>query len=332
MVRIKQEWWHVEDKLPSGKKFRHVLDIYTNEQFLKYKINLFFVKLKVKSRYKPHELEFIQINTFEESAFQSNAFQSDAFQVGDYIEINLGNLETHWPSANNNNKNLRHVRLEVEYINIKPLFEKRKKLKIIPWFGYDSTFEINGATQPEFYIMAPLGMKLVNKGKHAKLLLYYKKNKITSKKRLLFEDIYIEKIDGKNAYSFLINAESYTFLKSIKTENILCLKVFYDVSNEAKFGFFPIFPALLLSFGILEYIFDSLRYSEFPDVFIASLTYVIIFISYLTFYITLIKDDYEIPLNKFTIIFTPIFAILLIIPQMIPNLFIHIIYPILHLL
>jgi hypothetical protein len=331
MVIIKQEWWHVEDKFPSGKLFRHVLDIYTKDQFLKYKIYLFFVKLKVRSRFIPNELEFIQINMFEKSAFQSNAFQSNAFQTGGYIEINLGNLEEFWPSANND-KNLRHVRIEVEYIDVKPLFDNRKKLKIVPWFGYDSTFEINGATQPEFYITIPLGMKLVNKGAHAKLLLYYRKGKQTNKKRLLFEDIYIEKIDGKNNYSFLINEKSYKFLKSIKTEDVLSLKVFYDVSNEAKFGFFSIFPVLLLSFGILEYIFDPLGYSEFPDVFIASLTYVIIFISYLTFYITLIKDGYEIPLNKISIILTLISAILLIIPQMIPNLFIHIIYPICHFL
>lgn len=320
MVRIKQEWWHVEDKWPSSKVFRHVMDIYTNEQFLKYQTHLFFIKLKGKSRFKPNELEFIQKD--------------------DFIEINLGDLEKYWPSAPEPDEKLKHVKLEVEYTDINTWYEQRKKLKIIPWFGYDTSFGINGATQPEFYIILPLGMKLVEKGKNAKLLLERREkisvpggpvHNIPLKTKLFFENIHEDKVDGKNAYSFLIKDDSYQLLKSTRPEDVIFIEVFYDVTHEAKFGFFPVFPIALLLFGFLEYYLDPTLYAQ-PDAFVVSLTYVIIFISFFIFYITLLKEGYEIPWNKFTIAFTSLAAILSVIPQMIPCLINNLISPICHLI
>ena len=293
MFKIIQTWWHIENKThPSNSiVFREVTDLYTDQQFVYYRITDFFVKLKIKSRYKNYELTFIQRK--------------------DLIQINLGDLKTDWPSANMGDGNIRHVKVEIQYTDINPRFELNR-LRL----GYNSTYTVDGVTQPEFSITNPLGMKLRNKGKDIKLLL----KKIDEDDIALYhEGVNVNHEDGKISYNVLIRDDSYKEITSIPTnENTKVeIKVRYSVTNQFKFWFFPILPVLLLSFGILEYFFQPVELNSNEEIVI-SLTYVIIFITFLTFYLTFMKEGYEIPWNKFLIIFTPISAILLIIPQAIP--------------
>lgn len=323
MFKIIQNWWHIENKrYPSDSiVFRDVTDIYTDEQFIYYQITDYFVQLKIRSRFKNQELNF--------------------FQRGNFIQINLGNLKTDWPPSPIDNDNIRHVRLEIQYIDIRPVFEDSKFFDFIPRLGYENTYTVNGITQPEFSITVPLGMKLRKKGKNIQLLLKIKKGKnihifykgekgkniklllkIKIKNiedlRLYYEDINIDHVDGKNTYNFLIRDDSYNKIRLAPIENIEKIKVYYNVTNQFKFWIFPAFPVLMTLFGIGAYLFYG-NYAH--DDMVTSLTYIVIFITFLTFYLTLIKDGYEIPWNKFTIIFTPLTTALLIFPQLISIFF-----------
>ena len=237
---IKQAWWHIEDKRkPSeGVMFRQVTDIHTDQQFITCKITNYFVKLKIKSRFKGQELNFLQ--------------------SGEYIRINLGNLIEDWPPAydyhDKTKENIRHVRLEIEYIDIKPKLDNILFLDTIPRLGYETTHDINGITQPEFYISVPLGMKMKNGGKNAKLLLKRKFDGKDDKRRMYFEEVHIDHVDGRNAYYFLISEESYKLLRSTKAKDIKSIKINYSVTNQFKFWFMPIFPILLILLGVISFI------------------------------------------------------------------------------
>lgn len=150
-----QSWWHFEDKVnPSdGRIVRQVSDFYTNEQFISFSIPSYFVKCKVKSRYKGNELEFIQ--------------------NGSKFIINLGNLQE-WPICDEY-VYLRHIKIEIEYVDIRPDFDRLEYGYWILKTGYDSTIGIDNITMPEFSLTVPLGMKIVNKGlDNVKLLMDYK--------------------------------------------------------------------------------------------------------------------------------------------------------------
>jgi len=296
MFKLKQSWWHIENKIQPSHSliFREVTDFYTDKQFVSYQIPDYFVKLKIKSRYKPQELNFLD--------------------TGGDIRINLGDLKQNWPKTDDCPDHVRHIKLEIEYINIKPKFKKITRFHLP--YGYKSTFEIDGLTYAEFSITVPPGMKICT-GDKVKLLLKLKDGK---KIRLYHEDINVTHTDGKNTYNILIDEKSYQKIKNTPSNDIETIKVNYEVINQKRFLLFPVFPILILIFG-------SIACFNYPDAYLdhnvitISLTYVIIFVAFFSFYMTFrYKDGYEIPFNRFVIGMTALSALILIIPKILPSL------------
>lgn len=297
MFRIIQTWWHIENRThPSNSiVLTEVTDIYTNEPFIYYHIDEYFVGLTVKNQYTNHDLVFVQRK--------------------DFIQINLGNLKKDWPKSILSDDTVRHVKVKIKYTDMNPAFEDS-----FPRLGYNNTYTVNGIAQPEFRITVPLGMKLKNKGKDIRLLLKKANGEFF---KLHYASVDTEQVNGKLTYNILLRDNSFKKITEIPDTEAskVEIKVNYSVINQNRYKVFLIIPLLLLIFGFLEYIWAPVVYSKFPDIFIASLTYVIIFITFITFYIGLIKDGYEIPWNTHVLLLTPISAFLLIIPQMIPAIF-----------
>lgn len=298
MIEIKQAWFHIEDfiKPSDGKQFRQVMDIYTDEDVLKVDFNKNFVKLKVINRYNSNELGFIENSG--------------------YICIKLGDL-SNWPSAGiPDNLKLRHIKLEIQYTDVKPEFDEKL-------MGYESPFIIEGPTQPEFYVTVPRGMKLKKKGKDTTLLLskLNKKDNTVMDIPLKFnENLFIGQKDGKRTYNFLISEKSYTDILSTPSKDILGFIIHYEVTHQSKFYFVPGFAALMFAIGILEFIkvWDVLTYNDFQGSPLINLTYIIIIISFTTYFLTLLKEGYEIPFSKAIAVSIPLVTLLLLFsPQLI---------------
>lgn len=289
-LEIVQTRWHIEDKtIPSkGQVYREAVDLYTDAPALGFRIKEYYVNLKVINKNNGMELPFLC--------------------EGEWINVNLCPELNCWPSKDGLSSKIKHVKLEVEYTDVHPKFEPQIIMNTFPRLGYDNTFDINGTTQPEFYLTVPLGMKLRNKGKNTELLLKIKDEK-KSKRLRFYEDVHTDYIRGMNTYRFLIKEKSYALIDETPDEKIEHLRIHYSVTNELKFWFFPIFPVILIVLGILDFV-----YGKHDDPNFAQLTYTIIFISFITYYITLLKDGYEVPWNKFVIIATPFAGILLIVP------------------
>lgn len=301
LIELVQSWYHFEDKVnPSqGRLVRQVADFYTDEQFISFYIPSYFVKCKIKSRFKGNELEFIQEN--------SN------------FTVNLGDLND-WPcinEANDDVDNLKHVKIEIEYIFIRPKFEERISWKNIFKTGYCSTCDINEITQPEFYLTVPRGMKINHENPDSVMLLaYYNYNNDSIAEILNLEkEIFFEYINKKLSYHFLIDSISYDSILSKVQNNEIDLsriKFNYKVENQRRYWFITFFP-LFLIFITLVNIFTSPS-SEITNL---NLSGIIIFISFLTFYYSLIREGYEIPFNKSLGVSIPLAGFFLLFPKLV---------------
>jgi len=321
MLEIYQAWWHVEDHIdPSdGRQFRQVMDFYTDEKKLLIKLDKNFVKLKIRSRYLTKELLF----SVEENG---------------YFRVNLGDLSD-WPekTSNNDQKNSKiyHVKLEVDYTDIEPHIERYPAIFVYPdifrLLGYGTTYKIDGFTEPEFSITLPKGMNLRKTGIKLRHRPYdaniifikkHKKNKKETKQLLDFHSPYIDQEDGKKTYNFLITQKSHNEILNTNSDDYdVKFKVGYSTINEYKYFTVTIF-AFLLPFLILLDIFTNIINFGTP---IINLTYVVVLISFSTLYLTLHREGYEIPLNKWIMIAIPFTVFLFVgfdiskaFPQILP--------------
>lgn len=289
MVKIKQAWWHIEDNIKPvpGKTFRQVMDLYTDKKFVLIKLNPPFIKLKIRRKDSNQEIPFI---TDEEG-----------------IKLNLS--KSSWPNSGYHDNFEKHIKLEIEYTDVS------FKPELTFPFGYKNSFSIDSFTQPEFSITVPRGMKLVSNGNNTKIRMkwtpkYKNKKQKNIIKPLKFHDIvYINQNDGKRTYNFLIDSKSYNKILDTPDKYKLSFGVQYHVINQLRFLLVPGIAVLLLCFAILEIktawiIINILHKTVLPS-FTLKLTYVIILISFTTFYLNLLKDKYEIPFNNFVMFTIP---------------------------
>jgi len=158
---IWQTWWHIEEVYypTQARKIRQVMDIFTDETEIPLELNDEFVGLKIFGR---------NGSSYREIAFlETNGVNGMA-----PIILNLSPLESFPPVPNNLYEipDLKHVKLEIEYILINPkIFNNWNeslihKIKGILFPKKRSTIQINNFIQPEFYFTTPPGWRIANKG------------------------------------------------------------------------------------------------------------------------------------------------------------------------
>lgn len=116
---LKQSWWHIEDEIEpaDGRLVIRVQDVYIDkEEFTKNNsfyvyLGPYFVGFKARNKNSGTELSFIAIYP-----------NSNNEGVEAEIKINLGSLQD-WPEVKG--ENCLHIKIEYEYLNFWPSFEKR---------------------------------------------------------------------------------------------------------------------------------------------------------------------------------------------------------------
>jgi len=323
MIDVIQSWWHSEDIISPipGRIIRQVTDFYTDENIIPFNISSFFVELKVRSRFKGNELEFIQKNDSHK-------------KENNLIFINLGNLQD-WPSSCDD-ETLKHVRTEVEYIDIAPVLEEVNFLKVLKT-SYSTSFIINEYIQPEFQLTVPLGMKLKLKNNTSTNTTNSNYNNDCNFVEMLMEEeinnessftqLSLEKgtfqmyFDKKHKYYFLIDEKSYgAILASMNDSktNLKSIQVYYNIVFQNRYWLVSLFPILLIVSGLLNVFSNPIEnLSNF------NLSGIIIFISFLTFFYSLIRDGYELPINKKFILATILISgFVILFPQFIKSILI----------
>ena len=191
--QLKQNWWHIEDSIePSdGRLVFRVQDFYIKDVcFKKYNyipvlLSPYFVGFKAKNK-----------NNYQELSFIADFDQEDQHDIEAEIRINIGSA-SNWPEVGNSG--FRHVKIQYEYIDFWPVFEKRstwpigtkvptntnekdyklifpksiiEKIKLLWPPGYNGQFIMSGISQGEISITVPLGMNIKEKGKKTDIILY----------------------------------------------------------------------------------------------------------------------------------------------------------------
>jgi|GEM_PF-2925012 len=316
---IEQTWWHIEEIYhPSyARKIRQVMDIFTNETEFPIEIDNNFVGLRVIARNLANrEIPFIEKEDEENTIF---------------LNLNILDSLPFAPVKDSQKNNLRHIKIEFEYIYIRP------KIIKVPFHPFKRTshVNINGQIQPEVYITLPLGWRMdgnsikklgfgKNKeGYHVGMICKVKidsikKNRIKLtpsnqsdliEKELIFNPPYINLIHGKRKYSYTLKEECYKelnpLLKDKKNENI-SYSLFFTTQIDLKIFFISIFPFffLLTSAALIAVKFSIIRSIVNSSSLAASysMPFIIVLMSFSFFYYSLIKDGYSIPFKRYYIL------------------------------
>ncbi|PKL67675.1 MAG: hypothetical protein CVV28_05250 [Methanobacteriales archaeon HGW-Methanobacteriales-1] len=321
MIELKQSWWHIEDLLSpaSGKIYRKVMDFHTDERYLRINLINNFLSLKVKNKTNDNYFSFLDITAYEDLRDNPNNI---------LMEVNLGDLSS-FPVAKRvmPGHYLYHVRIEIEYLDPCPFFEKRfvfdiesrilnfwnskirkfnisckdyqiSPIKLLGRPGYENIILAEGPTQPEFSITVPKGMRLINDFTSTKLFMLYSGEftEVNAGKA------HVTRVDGKESYNFLSDEISIELKKLINKKDVstedLKMLLSYKVINKHKFYFLPFLAWLMAYIGYkgLQLVLSAQEPSPSPYNFL--FTYIIIQISFLTFYLSLRRENYEIPFNS----------------------------------
>lgn len=292
MIIKQQSSWSFEDRLSPtpGRVIKEIMDLYTDERIINIKLKD-FVRLKIKR---------VDLNT--NLPFIGSSEPSISKEESEFIQfaINLGDLNSYPQTVNG----LRHVKLEVEYLNISPGFWKKTFKFGRNQTGYISVTRIDGPSQHEYLINLPLGMKLDRKELSPELF-YVIQDKIG---RLKLNINYVEKIDGHEVVHLLIDAADYEKYYEILREPDVVFYLSYSVSNQLEYILlFPILSTMMLAFVITLFIpvlnqFLSgntapLNLVEFFNILIPQ---TIVLFPFAYYYIDSSRRNFEIPYSKYT--------------------------------
>lgn len=319
-MEYKNQWWYFEDRIsPSkGRVIRQVATIHTKSQIVEEKLPLNFVKFSVFGRNIGKELSFIESDKLVEDR--------------NLIFINLGKLEDYpdadYPKMTNPeindpeiDKNFKEVKTEIEYIETKPEFES-----LNPLFssekglsGYAGAIEIEGPAQPEFSLTVPRGMKL----RKSSVKVYFGENL----EELGIEEIYVSKTDFNEVYNILVKGEDYDkyhkMLKKLPNPDDAVLILSYSVANKNRLFTLPFFGVLIFITGFIQILAPFMHYIPYMsaifnldnimslmkfDISVVLAQFIII-VSFLTLYLSLRRENYEIPFNVFVYISFLVFAV-----------------------
>jgi hypothetical protein len=335
MNRLMQSWWKIEDVLsPSNAKiYRRVIDLHTDEAIQYISLMDRFLGLKVLNKLDNNYLVFLDVTEEVPKKYVENN------EI--IMAVNLGDLSKYPSAGKVSGTKLYHVRIEIEYVDPCPFFEKRWDLDIQSRFlkfwnsfifkrdtnyscndkqisefhlsnfvkrpGYETSFISSGPSQPEFTLIAPRGMRIVNDYKSTKLMV------VNDNERIKLGKANVMRLDGKESYNLLSNKKSYDKNRlALETES-LELKLSYIVVNKHKFYLIPLLSWILIYIGYEGFnICHSQVTSTQSPLLSFIFTYIILQISFLTLYLTLRRENYEIPFNS-TIIPSILISILVFI-------------------
>lgn len=291
MLIKQQSSWSFEDRLsPSpGKLIKEVVDLYTDEQIVNIKVKD-FLRLTIKRADNKSNLPFIGTS-------QPSPKEEESEFI--YFAVNLGDLES-YPLVDGG---MRHVKLEIEYLNIYPGFYK-KPFKPGNPTGYISNTRIDGPSQHEYLIKLPLGMKLDRD--ELKPELYYVLPDQTGMLDLNIN--YLEKDNGIEVVHLLIDAANYEKYYQIIRNPKVVFYLSYSVSNQPEYIIlFPVLATMMLAFVFILFIpvlnqFLSgnaapLGLIEFFNILIPQ---TIVLFPFTYYYIDSSRRNFEIPYSRYT--------------------------------
>lgn len=266
LLETKKIRLYIEDQIvPSpARKARMVIDFLTDENILKFPL--------IRGEFE--DLRVFSINRDWELAF---------LEEKDHININLGDLKQ-W-AAIQTSEGLTHVKLELDFIFIDPIFEKSRMN-----LGYTGYLKFAASEELELHITLPLGLKMEN-GKSLKLSLTTKSGKKETTKTMNIPSSNVMEKDRKRRYDFLVSKDIFTDTSTNEKHDEM-FKISYKVVNERKYFLITIIGLGLLFVAFLrlgKLIIGGLNFD---------IRYLAALVAFIGLYITILREQYEIPFKR----------------------------------
>jgi len=353
---IKQTWWHIEEIFypNKGRKVRQVMDIYSNEQYLTISMgHKKFLGFRAYARnVNNKELSYLEGVTKKRSygvpyrkkpnlrnIYRRKFHIKNKINDDHKIVINLGELNDYPPvheSGQNCEKDsppLKHVKIELEYIELNPKIEKLEHIKwknrIFGFFcpRYSGNYSIKGKIQPEFYITVPLGWRIgkvnlfkfdnakSNDAKEGDYFLLERHYGNEEPEVLECEPPYISILDGRRKYNYLISDLCDDRHYNPNDKKIPTYTCYYIAELSTKIMGISNIPFIFIFLNALivsSIIFNFFVFDYILNLgFCAGLSYLIVLLAYCYFFTAYVKEGYYIPHNT-SFIFAGIWSLLVI--------------------
>ena len=272
MLLSKKNRVYIEDQVvPSpARRVRMVLDLLTDDPIIKFPMEKGLIE----------DMEIFGVNRDWFIPF---------LEENNELIINLGNLDQ-WIGTPDE-QGLKHVKLDVKFVLVNPEFKLGRFNR-----GYEGIVELTEAEEMELHITLPLGMKMSHKKNVSEIKLSNKNNELKS---ISIPATSILDKDRRRRYDFLVSSDH---LKSIlNPENPdETIKLNYNVTNEKEYYVITVIGLGLFAFALFR-MFDMLDGQiEFDIRYLAAA------VAFISLYITILREKYELPFRKL-LVYTTVF-------------------------
>jgi hypothetical protein len=205
------------------------------------------------------------------------------------LRIDLGNLDQ-WIGTPDE-RWLKHVKLDIKFVLVKPKFSLNSLNK-----GYKGIVELTEAEEMELHITLPLGMKMSHKKEVSEITLSKKNNE--SKSISIPATSILDK-DRRRRYDFLVNSSHLkSILNSDNPDEMINLN--YEVTNEKEYYVITVIGLGLFVFALFRMVDMLDGHIEFDIRYLAAA------VAFISLYITLLREKYELPFRK-VLVYTTVF-------------------------
>jgi hypothetical protein len=280
VLKTKKIRLYIEDQIIPypARKVRMVVDFITDENILKFPVEKGGIE----------DLTIFGVNRDWEIPF---------LQEEKYLIINLGDLNQ-WIGVKDE-EGLKPVKLDLKFIMIEPVFQI-SSLDL----GYSGLFESSGAEDIELHLILPLGMKMNRHGKNPEIRFIKKGG---SGKIISIPASGMLETNRKRRYDFLLSKNHF---KNIyrdlgSPENI---EIQYDAVNESRY-----FLLSFIGFGLLFLALFRLTKLILGGELEFDIRYLAALVGFIGLFLTILRENYEIPFRKLVMFSTIFLAVELII-------------------
>lgn len=272
MLLSKKNRVYIEDQIvPSpARRVQMVMDLLTDEPLIKLPMEKGLIE----------DMEIFGVNRDWFIPF---------LEEDDQLIINLGNLDQ-WIGTPDE-QGLKHVKLDVKFILVDPEFKLGRFNQ-----GYKGIVELTEAEEMELHITLPLGMKMSNNGKVSEIKLSKENNE--SKSISITASSILDK-DRRRRYDFLINSDHLKSILNPENPDEL-VKLNYSVTNEREYYVITVIGLGLFVFALFRMVDMLDGQIEFDIRYLAAA------VAFISLYITILREKYELPFRK-VLIYTTIF-------------------------
>jgi len=185
----------------------------------------------------------------------------------------------------NNFSGYRHIRIAVSYVT-KPKVKNFNTHKN----GYSTSFISKFLPHPEFHLYPVKGLKLDQKS--VKVRVFVKKEDLeVFELQFNIKDKSLDIIQEIEENKYILSLNSEVFGDLVYNFDFLAFIISYEVKNQEMFLLMPFFALFSFILSLLELV--SRNILGFPSIAL---------LSTIALYLGLIKDNYEIPYNRFVIL------------------------------